>query len=280
MGNMLDRPSAIGTMVVAMVVGAMFFLLMPMYIGALSDYAGFDNQQIGNLTFFELNGVALASLSSLFWIRRVDWRVVFAVSCATLAFSNALSILDHDFYWLVGTRFLAGVSEGSLLCIGYAALGDTKEVERNFGFSVIGQIMAPALFFVMLPGWLSEYGLSAIFVVQMVCALLTILLVSFFPPAGLVRDNKIPILNIGRYPLLGLLGLVVFYIGVTAVWGFLERMGVEEGFATKTGSNYVGEVSHFSWWNCDVPINLVDFCLTVVNKPNNHTLPNQKISIF
>jgi len=53
----LDRPSAISAMVVLVVVGAMFFLLMPMYIGALTDYAGFDVKQIGNLTFFELIGV-------------------------------------------------------------------------------------------------------------------------------------------------------------------------------------------------------------------------------
>ena len=35
----LDRPSAISTMVVLAVVGAMFFLLMPMYIGALTAKA-------------------------------------------------------------------------------------------------------------------------------------------------------------------------------------------------------------------------------------------------
>lgn len=27
----------------------------------------------------------------------------------------------------------------------------------------------------------------------------------------------------------------------------------EEGVATRQGNNYVGEVSHFSWWNCDDP---------------------------
>jgi predicted MFS family arabinose efflux permease len=237
MASVLNRPSAIGTMVVSMVVGAMFFLLMPMYIGALSDYAGFTNQQIGNLTFFELSGVALASLSSLFWIRRIDWRIVFGVSCASLVVSNALSILDHEFYWLIGTRILAGLGEGSLLCIGYAALGDTKEVDRNFGFSVIGQILTPALFFVMLPGWLSQYGLSTIFMVQLVCALLALLLVPLFPPAGVERDSEVSLFQIGRFPLLGLLGSMLYYIGVTAVWGFIERMGVEEGFASQEIAN-------------------------------------------
>jgi uncharacterized protein (TIGR02145 family) len=30
----------------------------------------------------------------------------------------------------------------------------------------------------------------------------------------------------------------------------------QEGVATKMGSEYVGKVGHFSWWNCDVPQNM------------------------
>lgn len=35
----------------------------------------------------------------------------------------------------------------------------------------------------------------------------------------------------------------------TAIWK-------EEGTAVKTGNVYTGEVSHFSWWNCDIPYNM------------------------
>ncbi|MFP5470634.1 MAG: carboxypeptidase-like regulatory domain-containing protein [Bacteroidia bacterium] len=39
------------------------------------------------------------------------------------------------------------------------------------------------------------------------------------------------------------------------LWHFDENFGIwkEEGQAAKEGSFYVGEVSHFSWWNCDDP---------------------------
>jgi hypothetical protein len=41
------------------------------------------------------------------------------------------------------------------------------------------------------------------------------------------------------------------------LWYFDEATSLwkEEGSATKVGSNYVGTVSHFSWWNLDVPGN-------------------------
>lgn len=51
------------------------------------------------------------------------------------------------------------------------------------------------------------------------------------------------------------------------LWYFDEAKGLwkEEGSAAKNGSNYVGEVSHFSFWNCDVPATYIKFDCTVVN---------------
>ena len=39
------------------------------------------------------------------------------------------------------------------------------------------------------------------------------------------------------------------------LWYFDENIQLwkEEGFATKQGNNYIGDVSHFTWWNCDDP---------------------------
>jgi hypothetical protein len=54
------------------------------------------------------------------------------------------------------------------------------------------------------------------------------------------------------------------------LWHFDEAIGLwrEEGSATKTGNSYEGEVSHFSFWNCDVPNNYVQLDLTVKNPDN------------
>ena len=52
------------------------------------------------------------------------------------------------------------------------------------------------------------------------------------------------------------------------LWYFDESNGLwkEEGSATKVGNNYVGDVSHFSFWNCDVPSNFVQFNCTLLNE--------------
>lgn len=51
------------------------------------------------------------------------------------------------------------------------------------------------------------------------------------------------------------------------LWHFDETLGIwkQEGQATKNGSFYSGDVSHFSWWNCDAPYSLVTLDMQLVN---------------
>ena len=62
------------------------------------------------------------------------------------------------------------------------------------------------------------------------------------------------------------------------LWYFDETKGrwIQEGSATKTGSNYVGDVAHFSFWNCDLPGPMVTLCINAVNQTNQ---PLNNISI-
>jgi hypothetical protein len=52
------------------------------------------------------------------------------------------------------------------------------------------------------------------------------------------------------------------------LWSFDEVIGrwQEEGIATTEGDSYVATVSHFSFWNCDVPFPLITLCGKVVTQ--------------
>ncbi len=54
-------------------------------------------------------------------------------------------------------------------------------------------------------------------------------------------------------------------------WYFDETNGYwkEEGIATLQGNMYVGTVSHFSFWNCDIPTETVTLCITITDNENN-----------
>lgn len=58
------------------------------------------------------------------------------------------------------------------------------------------------------------------------------------------------------------------------LWHFDQEKGYwkEDGVATKQGNKYVGNVSHFSWWNCDAPFLTIELSMTVVDE-NGNPLP-------
>ncbi|MDG5490020.1 hypothetical protein [Psychroserpens sp. SPM9] len=64
------------------------------------------------------------------------------------------------------------------------------------------------------------------------------------------------------------------------LWYFDEVNGywIEDGVATLVGNAYVGTVSHFSFWNCDIPAEYVDFCITV-NDSNGNPLTNTYVTL-
>jgi|GEM_PF-1232033 len=66
-----------------------------------------------------------------------------------------------------------------------------------------------------------------------------------------------------------------------ALWSFDEDRGlwIEEGFATREGNNYVGEVSHFSYWNCDAPFPLIHLCGTVL-LPDGRPAVNMGVQVM
>lgn len=68
---------------------------------------------------------------------------------------------------------------------------------------------------------------------------------------------------------------------VIPLWHFDEVNGywVEDGEATLVSGKYIGEVSHFSWWNCDAQFPTVDLCMTVVDA-SNIPLSNVKVELW
>lgn len=51
------------------------------------------------------------------------------------------------------------------------------------------------------------------------------------------------------------------------LWSFNETNGLwkQEGYGTKNGNAYSGEVSHFSFWNYDMPLDYVNFNCTITD---------------
>jgi hypothetical protein len=64
------------------------------------------------------------------------------------------------------------------------------------------------------------------------------------------------------------------------LWYVDEATGIwkEEGTATRNGNVYVGEVKHFTYWNCDLPVPTVNFTATL-KTPGGQPLTNAYVTI-
>ena len=77
-------------------------------------------------------------------------------------------------------------------------------------------------------------------------------------------------------------GLLAQAPNTIPLWSFNDSSGLwkEEGTATKQGNNYVGTVSHFSFWNCDYPYGVVDFKAIIKDQNGNPLYPAQVVLTF
>jgi len=65
------------------------------------------------------------------------------------------------------------------------------------------------------------------------------------------------------------------------LWYFddVKNVWVEDGFATLQGNKYIGQVSHFTWWNCDDPISPNTFVTGKVFDCYNNPLEGIAVSV-
>jgi hypothetical protein len=67
---------------------------------------------------------------------------------------------------------------------------------------------------------------------------------------------------------------------IIPLWFVDERTGIwrEEGSATRSGNSYIGDVKHFTYWNCDIPHSTIPLSFTLKN-PDGHPLAYVKVKI-
>jgi len=59
--------------------------------------------------------------------------------------------------------------------------------------------------------------------------------------------------------------------GTIPLWYFNDSTGrwIEQGTATRRGNNYIAQVGHFSYWNCDAPVGTVNFDVHLKDQHGN-----------
>lgn len=216
---------------------------MPIYAGAAAASLGLDESQVGLLASTDFAGIALASILAPFWIRRVNWRTTAMVALALMLLGNILSIYADTFSDLAKIRFPTSFAGGALMSICLASLSDTTKTDRNFGIAIAAQTIAGTIGLFGLPYLVASRGVDAIFT-TVATAMLLVSPATLYLTAGGKKLNESNLE--GRVfvllPFVGLIGMLMFFSNIGAVWTYLERIGSE----AELSATFIGKALAFS----------------------------------
>jgi predicted MFS family arabinose efflux permease len=214
--------------------------LVPLLVGAAAKDLGFSDSQVGFLAAADLIGLAVASVSAVFWIHKVTWRTAAMVSIAVIVAGNILSTLTTSFELLCLARFVTELGSGGIFSLAMVTLGATRSPDRFFAIGIGMTIALSVAIFLWLPAIIDASGIRIVFLVHGLVALV-VLPSMLWLRTGRTRDeHATPTGATTSYiPLfICFAGFACFTITEGGVWSYVERIGDAAGFS----SEYVGQV--------------------------------------
>lgn len=217
--------------------GPFAIILMPMLVGGVIDDFGFTEQQAGYIAALEGMGLVVASLIAAFWIRKTSWTRVLLLGFVVTALLNILSANLTEFLPLLISRFLAGMSAGTIFAVTVAALGDNKQPDQAFGIAQVVQGVMMFLAFASAPTILQHWTVSGLYYMLAVVSVLMMLSLFRYPSAGAERvADHMDDTNASNHTGLIWLGLIasfLFFANIFGFWTYIERVGQAAGLTTE-----------------------------------------------
>lgn len=239
--NPMDATTVILSAIVISSIGALFYNMLPMYLGTAQDSKGLANAEIGFISTAFFLGYNAVTLWAFYWIRKWNWRWVTLVATPTAALGLYASTLTDSYFALLVATAVSGGAFAAIYGIGTTILSDTSNPARWMGLKIAAEAISGAILLLILPGAaIASHGFNGMIIGMLIAiALLSPLL--FLLPA---RGNKTQAQDAGeslqieqqvgsinhRAIWSALIATLVFFSGISAVWAFMERLGNSAGF--------------------------------------------------
>ena len=236
--NPMDRVAAIFSGVIISAVGAMFYNLLPLFLGTAQDFRELSDQSVGILSSSFYVGFTVTTSTAYFWIRKFSWRAVALVSLPLAAAALALAGFAHSYALMLAGIFISGGAFSALYGIGTTILGDTSHPARWYGLKIASEAGLGVVLLLILPGAvIANWGFAGLTVAMAATVLVLAPLLLWLPRSGTKGVDSggqhqaltlVPELRAALW--LGLAGVLLFLFSTTMIWAFVERMANEAGF--------------------------------------------------
>ena len=210
------------------IIGTLGTLITPALLDGWAQL-NWSATRLGTIAAIELAGIALGSLSGLYWQRRWRWRQVALPSILVAIAANAACVVVKDFAGVCVLRALVGLSGGFLTALYSAVLANSRSPGRIIAVTTFIQIGVEAVFMFSATSVFERLGSSGLFVLMagLFLALLPFLtlLPSKWPTATAADALELegPKRAWRAYPLL--LSFIPFIVVQAGVYTFLGEFG-------------------------------------------------------
>jgi MFS family permease len=205
-------------------------------LGAFAQTHSLDDQQIGVLASTELGGTFLATLSAVFWLRRVNWRKLMMLMLPIIILAFLGAGWCQNLTELSIVRFIGGVGHGAIYVVAVAYLCDSRNPERLVGFSISLQLLLAAAMFVLLPEADASRGLKGMMELLALIAATGFVSLIYFPSHGkfvAASPSEHP-RRMGWPGLAVIAGMMMFQMSLASIWAYIELMAGNSGIAMET----------------------------------------------
>jgi predicted MFS family arabinose efflux permease len=233
MNTTSDKPGVIASVVALAAVISAMLLIAPVVVGGLINSYGFSPQQGGLTISLELAGMSVAALPALLWLPTAPWRRITVAALAVMIAVNLVCAFVTSFPLLASLRFVSGFAGGSIMVICLRLIATSRETERNFGLWTIGQLVLGAVGLAVLPRVVPAIGLGGLFFGLAALLGLCLLTARWIPERDAVRAVA-PSGgqgSLGPLALLVLGAILVFYVALSGLWTYVERIGTAAGLS-------------------------------------------------
>ncbi len=209
--------------------------IKPLVVGALIDDYHFTPAHAGFIAGIEMAGIGVASFIVAAFGGTWNRRMVIIVGATLGILGSIVPALTEAFTPIFITRLIAGLGSGFIAANILSVIGTTRDPDRTFGLYYMTTYAGMSL---IVPGgvWtIGHFGVpGAYFLLALI--LVPVYAMVFRIPGtvsglrgGPTNEVLIPFPWMGAVLSLGL--SLLYWVGVGAVWAFVERMGVEAGLS-------------------------------------------------
>ena len=215
------------------------FIVQPGFVQGLVEILGFDDKGAGYTASAEMFGLATTTILMTFISHRVNWRGVVFWSLLTMFAANVLCTKTSDLNMFVALRFVAGLGAGSLVSLSFAAIGLTKNPDRNFGLLIMWVLVYGALVLWAMPSAYAIGGMTLVLWFFAIFPLTAMPFIRFMPIAGesvvQVEEDAVNLSN--KMKSLALFAMLAYFTAQGVVWAYLFLIGVSGGLTDQQVAN-------------------------------------------